>query len=583
MITPMRHATLIVRAEDAERLLNQLGELGLLHLQLQPCGGPELESLHAGLVLLGKVIQKLETIEDVPPSDQPVDASAVLDALLKLHKNLRELKLLETKLVREARAWEAFGDIDPDTVRVLRAGGLHLGFYRANQPVLPEGCLWIQGKAGCGIAVGLTADLADLSLESVPLPVRGPRCIRERLARLHALEERYKREGLQLASALPALRDEQTRLRNKLDFHLARDGMSGDDALRWIEGFVPAEKTDALAPLAEAAGAALSLRAPEENDPTPTLLKQSKVVSWIQPVYNFLGVTPGYNEVDIGWSFLLFLSIFSGMIIGDAGYGFLLTAFVLVLNLLKPGTRGKFANLLLCMGGATLVWGLFSGNTFGMAEPPGFLAAFKIPALTETVPVMRLCFLLGASHLTLAHLWNLWRKRKSLQALAELGWIGSTWCMYFITGMMVLKETLPTWVTPVFAASATLIVVFMTPLNKIKTEWVQHMMLPLSFVNNFVDVVSYVRLYAVGMAGLALAQSFNSMILGDSDGRSWIVSGIMMIVLVLMHGLNFILAGLGVMVHGIRLNTLEFASHIGLTWSGIPYKPFSHRQPSQNA
>jgi V/A-type H+-transporting ATPase subunit I len=196
---------------------------------------------------------------------------------------------------------------------------------------------------------------------------------------------------------------------------------------------------------------------------------------------------------------------------------------------------------------------------------------------------MRLCFLLGASHLTLAHLWNLWRKRKSLQALAELGWIGSTWCMYFITGMMVLKETLPTWVTPVFAASATLIVVFMTPLNKIKTEWVQHMMLPLSFVNNFVDVVSYVRLYAVGMAGLALAQSFNSMILGDSDGRSWIVSGIMMIVLVLMHGLNFILAGLGVMVHGIRLNTLEFASHIGLTWSGIPYKPFSHRQPSQNA
>jgi V/A-type H+-transporting ATPase subunit I len=57
----------------------------------------------------------------------------------------------------------------------------------------------------------------------------------------------------------------------------------------------------------------------------------------------------------------------------------------------------------------------------------------------------------------------------------------------------------------------------------------------------------------------------------------------MMLVLALLHGLNFILAGLGVMVHGIRLNTLEFASHIGLTWSGIPYKPFSHRQPSQNA
>jgi V/A-type H+-transporting ATPase subunit I len=93
-------------------------------------------------------------------------------------------------------------------------------------------------------------------------------------------------------------------------------------------------------------------------------------------------------------------------------------------------------------------------------------------------------------------------------------------------------------------------------------------------VNNFVDVVSYVRLYAVGMATFALASSFNTMIFPQGAERSWIVTGIMAVILILGHALNFILAGMGVMVHGIRLNTLEFASHLGLTWSGIPYTPF---------
>jgi V/A-type H+-transporting ATPase subunit I len=147
--------------------------------------------------------------------------------------------------------------------------------------------------------------------------------------------------------------------------------------------------------------------------------------------------------------------------------------------------------------------------------------------------------------------------------------------MYAVTGQMVLGwDSLPSFIAPLFIISVALIVLFMTPPRKFKEAWVDHMMLPLSFVNNFVDVVSYVRLYAVGMATFALASSFNTMILDGTADRGLVANGVMMCILVLGHALNFILAGMGVMVHGIRLNTLEFASHLGLTWSGIPYKPF---------
>ena len=120
-----------------------------------------------------------------------------------------------------------------------------------------------------------------------------------------------------------------------------------------------------------------------------------------------------------------------------------------------------------------------------------------------------------------------------------------------------------------------LVLLFMTPWQELKTEWMDHVMLPLSLVNGFVDVVSYVRLYAVGMATLALASSFNEMTLGGTGERSVMVTALMIVVLVLGHALNFVLAGMGVLVHGIRLNTLEFASHLGMTWSGIPYAPFT--------
>ncbi|WFB34838.1 hypothetical protein P3T73_11775 [Kiritimatiellota bacterium B12222] len=579
MITPMIHATLICREEDVSNLLTSLRDFAGLHLKLTPQENQGVDDRSEELKGIRKLIQKLELIPDVVDQDFEGDAEAMLAHCQHLFEVVERAKAVDRKLIHEEHSWAPFGNVHLETLAALKQQNVNVAFFRAAvSPVdIPEGCIWLTADPGFGVAVSLN-DLSQIETPALDMPRRGLRRIAVLRQHVKRILENAEKELATAAGQLSHLQEFADQKADELDFLKAEAGMAGSESLAWIEGFVPAKDLPELEAKAALWGAALHSREPELEDPTPTLLKQSNFVSWIQPVFSFLGVTPGYNEVDVGWSFLIFLSIFSGMIIGDAGYGLVLILMVLGLNLTKPGTRGKFANLLYLMGGATVIWGLLTGNFFGTLDIP---AVFPSLSPTEDPKAtMNVCFLMGAGHLTLAHLWNLWNKRKSLQALAEIGWIGSTWTMYCVTGKMVLGwEKIPDFTTPLFWGSMALIIIFMTPPKAFKDQWVDHMMLPLSFVNNFVDVVSYVRLYAVGMATYALASSFNSMILGGNAERGVIASGVMMIVLILGHGLNFILAGMGVLVHGIRLNTLEFSSHLGLTWSGIPYAPFQRRNP----
>jgi V/A-type H+-transporting ATPase subunit I len=96
--------------------------------------------------------------------------------------------------------------------------------------------------------------------------------------------------------------------------------------------------------------------------------------------------------------------------------------------------------------------------------------------------------------------------------------------------------------------------------------------LALDVINNFVDIISYVRLYAVGAASLAIAQAFNGMALDMGFNGIGAIGAAF--ILFAGHALNIILGAMGVMVHGIRLNTLEFSGHAGVEWAGIHFNPF---------
>jgi V/A-type H+-transporting ATPase subunit I len=144
----------------------------------------------------------------------------------------------------------------------------------------------------------------------------------------------------------------------------------------------------------------------------------------------------------------------------------------------------------------------------------------------------------------------------------------------------VLLHDFPSPLLYVLAVGAALIVLFMTPVKRLKEDWIGHVMFPLNLIGNFVDVVSYVRLFAVGAATLAVASAFNAMAAETAQG---LFTGLAAaLILFLGHTLNILLAMMGVLVHGVRLNTLEFATHLGLQWKGRKYSPFRRREMDED-
>ncbi len=361
----------------------------------------------------------------------------------------------------------------------------------------------------------------------------------------------------------------------------ARDALSSLGPVVVMRGYVPLSKAAALHAAFVGAPMAVFVRDLEPGDEPPTLLVGPRWLEQAHAVFRAVGILPGYDETDVSLPFLCFLTLFSAMLIGDAGYGAVIllgALYVLRRSARRPGGPPQMARLCATIGAGAMVFGAMSGVWFALPQGdlPAVLQALQAPWLADAdagAPqrLMLLCFVVGAVHLTLAHLMAAFRVGLQPSSLAHLGWIGATWLMFLLARSMVLGAGNPAFLPALAISSVALIALFMTPWRRLKQEWFLHVMLPLNLVSNFVDVVSYLRLFAVGSAGVAVAASFNEM-----AARAHAAYGLLAGAGVLLfgHSLNLLLCVMGVLVHGVRLNTLEFSSHIGLQWSGTPYRPF---------
>jgi V/A-type H+-transporting ATPase subunit I len=294
----------------------------------------------------------------------------------------------------------------------------------------------------------------------------------------------------------------------------------------------------------------------------------------INPVFKFIEIAPGYRELDISLWFLIFLSFFFGVIVGDAGYGAIYFALTLFFHR-KSGHKIKDKSVIylfyvfsLC----AVIWGLLSGTIFGTAWLRGRFSPL-VPALADDKFVRRLFFLVGATHLSIAHIWKIIIQLPSFIALTEVGWICILWASFFLARTLLLGDSLPPWNMILIISGCALVVFYSNPRKNIVNRILAGLgTLALNLMNNFTDVVSYIRLFAVGLAGVAVANAFNTM--ASSVAGMGVLSVILGgLILIAGHGLNIILGPMSVLVHGVRLNVLEFCMHLDVKWSGFAYKP----------
>jgi V/A-type H+-transporting ATPase subunit I len=580
----MKQLTLVVLKNEQTAALEALQDLGVMHLATAPPPDEEaITTIRArleGIRRAAEVLAKLAPTEVKPVRRSPQEVVAEVQRLTERLSGLNDTRL---ELLLEQERLASFGSFEPEAIHRLEAQGIGIRLFRL--PVRqafesPEGTAVVElsrdRRQRCLALVGPLAAVAQADiLEEVPIPDASPATLARKLLEVEQMIARTREELAALAGHLEAVKLLADRTEDRLHFEEARATMTVIGALAYVCGFCPEREVPQVQALAEVRGWGLLVEEVSNPNEVPTKIENPRWVKPIQPIMSFLGVIPGYDQVDISTPFLIFFGLFFAMIVGDAGYGLLFLLLTLWGQRRYPQAPKNLFSLLKLLSVATIVWGVLTGSYFGLAAP-ALLELLKVTWLLEQDNIILLSFIIGAVHLTLAHGWNVVRFFPSSRALAQVGWIITTWSMFFLARTLVLGMPFPAVMLPLMAVGVVLIVVFMTPWQQLKHEWFNHAMLPLTLVSNFVDVISYVRLFAVGAATFAVASAFNEMALAIGAG-GLLASILAALILFFGHTLNILLAAMGVLVHGVRLNTLEFAGHLGMSWSGRPYRPFARK------
>ncbi len=598
MIVKLKKVSLVVLDSEIEESMTKLRDAGIMHLNLTDTGSGKIEELQEKKILLEKSLAALPETDETGKTFSK-DSDYALEVAGKVHDlNHRHFLCQEEilHLEREIYKVSPWGHFNIDDIKYLEEKNVHIRLYELNidqYNALPEGIkTFIISRTKTLVrlaAIFINEDKAGLPYEEVPFPDIS----------LEKLEQKLKKKKLEIESIqneLKAYSDNLSLLKwaleevdKLLEFEYAVSSMNNEGKVAYITGYIPHNETNDLKRIASKNGWGLMITDPSEEDIVPSLVKNPKWINAISPVFKLLGTIPGYKEYDISMWFLIFFSIFWAMIIGDAGYGMIFLILTIIGRIkFKKASFEPFL-LLFITSITTIIWGAITGNWFGakaFAEIKALswmiipsIASFSAKGNNADSIIMNMCFLIGAIHLSVAHLMNFFRFFPSLKAYSEIGRISLVWAVFLLIRDLVLKIDMPPFFLWLLCGGLALIIIFSEQngnfIKGIKDSLSNLIFIALNSISFFSDVVSYVRLFAVGLASLEVAKSFNGMAMSLGSGVFAVIGSAL--ILFFAHSLNITLCTMSLIVHGIRLNMLEFSGHLNMEWSGFVFKPFKKR------
>ncbi|MGI6523930.1 MAG: V-type ATP synthase subunit I [Bdellovibrionota bacterium] len=628
MIEPMLKIFIVARFSDKKALVADLGKTGVV--QLIPFGEVESEdrkSLAKRLEDHEKALKIIQTLEPLKKSGV-VSVESVADEILR---NSAEVEVLQKNidlLEESLKSQELWGDLSLRDIEKLKGAGVEVRFFRIpfKTPLDLQG----DAVADCG-ALDKTSKLLLVVNPKEPLPQGVQELVapEKDKASLEAelLEARSKLvEVKERLSALANTKDDLLQkvevLKNRLAFQNALDGGLGEGEFFALSGWVPAKKQGVVKDLLLSKDCFYYFEKPQEDEEPPVLITYPRWAQSIAGLFDALNVVPGYREPDISTYFMIFLPIFVAIIIGDAGYGFTLFALGVIFRkkMLQAAGKDK-VDLLFILSIVTIIYGILFGSYFGfspldLADAGGF-SVYNGTELdvTATINAMQngegfvaslgsiitsaallwkpsadgfrnlltvISFILGCSHLVLAHLVQVMKLFPSQEALAELGWaificgmFGIVWGLFLPDRPFIVGQS---GVIFMLASGALLSACFSCP----NRSWLGSRVpcgvasCALSWIGAFSDMVSYIRLMAVGLSSYYITSIVNLLATKTFEAMPEVVSaGIgFAIIFIVGHTFNIVLAMISILAHGVRLNMLEFSNNAGVQWSGVSYSPF---------
>lgn len=368
------------------------------------------------------------------------------------------------------------------------------------------------------------------------------------------------------------------------DLQQAASGTQDEDCFFLVQGWVPVSRQTSVEAFAKTHDVAVIFEEPSADDTPPTLLDKAPATGGGADALGFFQ-TPNYRTWDPGNVVFYSFSLFFAMIMSDAMYCLILGLIIFMFRgkFNKTETGRRLMNLAWFMSAAGVVWGVFVGSYFGVApDSSGILGKLAFLNLNDYSAMMKLSIIIGVAHLIIANTMTAFVNRGSSYALAPLGWamlIGGGLVLWLgMTG--TLAKVFETTIGPGLMIIGALLVFMFTSTRSVRSlkDLILRVLDGLKAVYNitsaFGDVLSYMRLFALGLSGASLAMTFNSLamdVLKSSPVTGVLFAGL---ILLLGHLLNFALCIMSGVVHGIRLNVIEFVNW-GLSDEGYPFKAFS--------
>ncbi len=581
MITQMKKYTFLVFHRDYEPFLEQLRELGVVHITQKAAGLIEdNEALQAAL-------QHEDELRRLLKQGAP-------DQLINERSNIQERIAAAQEAAKQASIW---GEFDAARIAELKEAGYALRFFEcATKAFQPEWGIAVNEKGGKTyfVQIGEGLDLSETTASELPVPEKSEAAWLQEIEHLKGL---YAAADTRIVAWQKAnmddLQAQLTEARQQIDWQkvtLSTDKLA-EGALCLFEGFCPIDKEPELNAMLAEAQVYYEETDPEKEDATPIELKNNFFTRLFEPITRLYSL-PNYAELDPTPFFAPFFMLFFGLCLGDGGYGLVILLAGLAVIFKAPKLK-EWGWLGVFMGATTMIVGILTGMFFGInLEEVAFLAPVKQYFITETNatvhfmggsyhPMMVFAILIGIFQILFAMGFKV--VKITLRDGFKYAAYDCAWLVALVT-LIVWAATASSLSTiglyciyAILGICALFILFYSNPDRKILLVniggglWGTYNM-----VSGLLgDVLSYIRLFALGLAGGILGNVFNALALQAGGALpGWIGWLPTLLILVFGHTLNFALCLISSVVHPMRLTFVEFYKNAGFEGGGREYKPF---------
>ena len=607
MITKMKKLTFLVYHKEYEEFLNSLRELGVVHIVEKQQGAADNTELQENIRLFNRLAATLKLLQNQKHEKNAVIATEggtatrgmqVLDEVDALQTEHGKLSQQLQSYAKEKEVLEVWGNFEPTGIQKLKDAGYIIGFYSCSEGNYKEE--WeteynamivnrISSKVFF-VTVTKAGQEVDLDVEQAKLPAYS-------LSRLEALydtteqaiEGNEKKLVTLSETDIPSLKAALKELQSQIEFSkvvLSSEQTAGDK-LMLIEGWAPAYSKVEIEAYLNDAHVYYEITDPMPGDNVPIRLNNKGFFAWFEPICK-LYMLPKYNELDLTPFFAPFFMVFFGLCLGDSGYGLFLflgaTAYRLLAKKVTPSMK-SIISLIQVLSASTFFCGLLTGTFFGAniydLDWP-IVQRLKHAVLMDNNDMFRLSLILGVIQILFGMVLK--AVNQTIQfgfkyAIATIGWI-ILLVSTAVSALFSSSELLSMGGTAykvVLCISGAMIFLFNTPGKNIFMNIGLGLWDSYNMVTGLLgDVLSYVRLFALGLSGGILAGVFNSLAVGMSPDN--VIAGpiVMVLIFVIGHAINMFMNVLGAMVHPMRLTFVEFFKNSGYEGGGKEYKPFKN-------